>query len=447
MLETLSRPLESFFWSEPLAVDSDFTAEDPLALDYLGQQVGLWLFPGFTTRTSRAQYYAVVLYGLHLADKAVHLYGYPGDDQTRTRLFERWERFWSLATLEYRNGQLVRGDEDAMRGVRGATRAWFPGNKPLPLDFPLISRQSELGGLGAYLSSLREYGLVFPGSLRVTPAANPILDVFWKETGERNTTDRYEEYALAALDLEKNRIARSHGRLTLGGLGLRSRLSSLVHLKRREQQDRLWSALFLAARDGSTLALAERLIEAYREGITDSETILRGLVEGKWGGLSPELHRLVEVGLAFGRFARELLSRFDRIYGHVDLHGWVADIEETAIAGFPESESQVLRSLCLEVFNAAEVTRFRKLQYHGPQIISLLSKLASADSRESLDLLLRFHRGVQYSRRGGGSWLREEQGKIVMQVAGYNGYKADADFPSLKLNVVLQMLEDLGRLE
>jgi hypothetical protein len=59
------------FWSAPHVLDSDFTPGDPLALDYLGQQVGLWLFKGFTTRTSRAQNYAVVLYGLDLADKAV----------------------------------------------------------------------------------------------------------------------------------------------------------------------------------------------------------------------------------------------------------------------------------------------------------------------------------------------------------------------------------------
>jgi hypothetical protein len=105
------------FWSAPHALDSDFTPEDPLALDYLGQQVGLWLFKGFTTRTSRAQNYAVVLYGLDLADKAVQKYEYSSNDETRLRLFERWERFWALATLEFRNGAISRGDEDAMRGV------------------------------------------------------------------------------------------------------------------------------------------------------------------------------------------------------------------------------------------------------------------------------------------------------------------------------------------
>jgi hypothetical protein len=43
------------FWSAPLAVDSDFTPEDPLALVTPPNLLGLWLFRGITTRTSRAQ--------------------------------------------------------------------------------------------------------------------------------------------------------------------------------------------------------------------------------------------------------------------------------------------------------------------------------------------------------------------------------------------------------
>lgn len=54
MLQPLASLPESLFWSAPPAVDTDFTAEGPLALDYLGQQVGNWMFPGFTTGTGRA---------------------------------------------------------------------------------------------------------------------------------------------------------------------------------------------------------------------------------------------------------------------------------------------------------------------------------------------------------------------------------------------------------
>lgn len=446
MLESLKVPPDGLFWSAPLELDSDFTAEDPLALDYLGQQVGLWLFHGFTTRTSRAQNYAVVLYGLHLADKAVHKYGYPGDDATRTRLFERWERFWALATLESRHGQLGRGDEDAMRGVRGATRVWFSGNKPLPLDFPLISRQNELGGLGAYLTSLRAYGLVFPGSLRVTPAAQEMLDSFWSEPGERDWSHLYEDYALSALDLESKAVARSSGRLTLAGLGNRSRLSSLVERRRVEQQKRLWHALFVSARDGSTLQLAESLIDAHADDVDSPEAILQGLLSRRWGALVPNITNKVEVALTFGRIARLLLRRFDRAYGYVDEHGWVADFASVAEASFPENEAKELRSLCVSLHSAHDAWKFRKLQYHGPEFLSLLTKLSSSGPTDSLEYLLTFHRAVQRSRHGGGAWLREEQGKLVMQVAGYNGYKSEAGFPAFKLNVVRQLLADLGRL-
>jgi hypothetical protein len=446
-LEVLDAPPGELFWTSPLGLDSDFTAEDPLAFDYLAQQVGLWLFKGFTTRTARAQNYAVVLYGLHLAEKAVTKYGYSGDDETRTRLFERWERFWALATLEFRKGQLSRGDEDAMRGVRGATRAWFPGNRPLPLDFPLISRQNELGGLGAYLSSLREYGLVFSGSLRVTPAANDILDAFWVEKGEREVSHLYEEYALAALDLSRTKIERDWGRLTLAGIGRASRLSSLVHHKRTKQQTRLWEVLILGARDGSTEILANRLIAAHRDGVDEPEEFSVRVLAGEWGPLPASVSAKVEVALAFGRIARLLLGRFNRAYGYVEQHGWVADVEQVAKASFPADEMKSLRNACAEVLETAESGRFRKLEFHGPELLGLLTKLSHAGSGECFEHLLHFHRGIQRSRRGGGGWLREEQGKIVMQVAGYSGYKTDAAYPSFKLNVVRQLLADLGRLE
>jgi hypothetical protein len=407
----------------------------------------LWLFRGLTTRTNRAQNYAVVLYGLHLAEIAIRKYGYAGDDETRTRLFERWERFWALATLEFREGELARGDEDAMRGVLGAKRAWFPGTTPLPLDFALISRQNELGGLGAYLSSLREYGLVIPGTLRVTPAANAILDAFWVEPGEHDSSHLYGEYALEALDFEKSAIPRKRGLLTLAGLGKRSRLSSLVRRSRTEQQQRLWEALFIQARDDSTLPLSNQLTVAHRDGVDEPEALFSGILEERWGELGPEVSSKVQVALAFGRIARVLLDRFHRAYGHVDEHGWVVDFGEVADAAFPNDGMTELRAACAAVLEARGASRFRDLPEHGPTFLSLLGKLASADSTGGLEHLLSFHQGVQRSRRGGGSWLRREQDKLVMQVAGYSGYKSEAVFPGIKLGVVRRLLTDLGKLK
>jgi hypothetical protein len=140
-----------------------------------------------------------------------------------------------------------------------------------------------------------------------------------------------------------------------------------------------------------------------------------------------------------------LLTRFNLAYGYIDQHGWVATFNDVAGASFPSNEMKALRSVCSRVLQATESGRFRKLQFHGPELLTLLTKLALAGSNDCLNHLLHFHRSVQRSRRGGGAWLREEQGKIVMQVSGYNGYKTDAAFPSFKLNVVRQLLADLGK--
>lgn len=214
-----------------------------------------------------------------------------------------------------------------------------------------------------------------------------------------------------------------------------------------KQQTRLWEVLILGARDGSTEILAHRLIAAHHDGIDHPEEFFVRVLAGEWGPLPASVSAKVEVALAFGRTARLLLGRFNRAYGYVEQHGWVADLEQVAKASFPADEMRSLRNACAEVLETAESGRFRKLEFHGPELLGLLTKLSHAGSGECFEHLLHFHRGIQRSRRGGGGWLREEQGKIVMQVAGYSGYKTDAAYPSFKLNVVRQLLADLGRLE
>jgi hypothetical protein len=148
-LISISQPGRSLFWTAPAAASGEMTTEDPLGLDYITRQVGLLFLPALTTRSTRAQAYAMVIYGLALAEKAIEQYGYGNTEEKKRELFERWERFWALATLEFRGGALPRSDRDAMRGIRGAKAAWSPGEGRLPLDFQLISRQQELGHLGA----------------------------------------------------------------------------------------------------------------------------------------------------------------------------------------------------------------------------------------------------------------------------------------------------------
>lgn len=122
-LATLADPGRSLCWVAPVAEESELAAEDPLALSSGGSGSGRW-------RRCRA----------------------------------------AMAPC--------RGGWDAMRGVRGALAAWRPWSGALPRDFPLISRQQELGNLGAYLSPLRRAGLVIDGTLRPSPAALDVIDSF-----------------------------------------------------------------------------------------------------------------------------------------------------------------------------------------------------------------------------------------------------------------------------
>lgn len=448
LLLPVERVPDGLFWSVPAPFDGEFTAEDPLALDYLGQQVGVWLFPGFTTRTSRAQYYAAVLYGLHIVQRTIETYGLAGDDDTRTRLFERWERCWALATMESRRGALDRGDPDAMRGVRGAKRAWFPGEKPLPLDFELISRQSELGGLGAYLSSLRYHQLVGPGSLRVTPLAKPIVDAFWSERGQRDMGTMYEEYILEGMKPDAKTWARAiaSGKLTLEGLGRRSRLTSVTEQLRSAQRERLWSALFAQARDAGTLQLAKCLIAASADGVYDSELLLEGMAQGRWGVLDSEVHQRAELGLAFGRIARVLLDCFNRAYRHVQENGWNSDLSAVAAAAFAREGDDELSRLAAGLANSAQAARIDGLTFHGRGFMTLVRSIGEGTPADKLQHLFRFHGQVQQTRRGAAPWLKQERGKLIMRLPGYTGYRSPADFPPLKLNTVRNLLQDLGRI-
>ena len=82
-LATLGDPGRALLWVAPVADDSELATEDPLALDYIAQQVGLMLLPALTTRSSRAQAFAMVLYGLALAERAIAKYGEPATDESR----------------------------------------------------------------------------------------------------------------------------------------------------------------------------------------------------------------------------------------------------------------------------------------------------------------------------------------------------------------------------
>ncbi len=396
--------------------------------------------------SSRAQSYAVVLYGLHLVERAIREQGLVDDDEVRRELFERWERFWAMAVLESRNGQLRRGDPDAMRGVRGAVKVWFGGDKPLPLDYSLISRQQELGSLGAYLAPLRLSGLVVPGTLRPSPAADEILDAFWDEKDENARTSRYEDYAMLALDQSRSKIERKSGALTLGKVGERSRLSCLNGRQpRTAQQARLYRALLETARDASTLQLTHVVEHAAKKNVTGAREILVGAIDGTWGDCDPALRDLLRTALAFGDAMQTVLATFDRVYAKLSERGWQAKRKVVAEAVLDPAGLADLRRVAKALLAAPNVIRIRGLPAHGGSFIRLLEELGPADADTALALLLGYHARVQKERHRGDAWIRDADGDLTLLLTTYTARPDGPRYPDLKLGVLRSLLVDLGR--
>lgn len=445
VLATLADPGRSLCWVAPVAEESELAAEDPLALDYIAQQVGLLLLPALTTRSTRAQAFAMVLYGLWLAERAIATYEAPATDEVRRVLFERWERFWALATVESRDGALPRGDGDAMRGVRGALAAWRPGNGALPLDFPLISRQQELGNLGAYLSPLRRAGLVIDGTLRPSPAALDVIDSFWDEADNKHR-GRYDDYAMLALDRRRTKIERTNANLTLRKVGKRSRLTSLVARRRTAQQQRLYEAMFERARDPSTLAVAGLVQAAAAAGVEAPRDLLEAAIAGRFGAIDASLRDLLVTALRFGDAMQALLVVFDRVYASVRDAGWTAPVAKVASEALDAATLTSLREACRDLLDTPRASELRALPMHGGACMRLAEELAASDGATALDALLAYHAAVQRERRRGDGWIRADQGTLTLMVTSYTARPDAVRFPSFKLDVVRSLLMDTGRL-
>src|SRR5437764_13406499 len=106
--------------------------------------------------------------------------------------FLPFERGWALAMTAGANGDLKwRSDNAAQaslrpefRGFRGVNRAlahyrtlgeWKPIR---PTNYILLKSQDAQGGLGAYLVTLRRFGLVQPDSLALTATGRALADAF-----------------------------------------------------------------------------------------------------------------------------------------------------------------------------------------------------------------------------------------------------------------------------
>ena len=429
------------FWSAPLEESKEFTPEDPLALDYLAQQVGNWLLPGFTTRTSRANYYMVVLYGLGIAERALTERRQVPTDEALLEAFERFERFWAMAVLHSFGGSPP-GDE-TMRGIRGAKRA-YPGDvDAFPLDYDLISRQTELGGLGAYLTSLRHFRLVEEGGLRLTGPGRELAGHFFFSPGENKFESQYQGYVGAAMEPDAREVPAKLGAVRLLTVGEAMRLGRIR--ERKGVQDQLHNILFESAPTLRTREMGRVLVDAATAGVHDAPSLLGKVATGGFGA-SEDLQQTAILACRFSELATSLRRVFDAGYQLVASRSFSAPLVEAA--GSVEEEAAAVQEGARRFLATAHSSKVATLPVHGAAFIQLCRQVESAAPQDMLRALLVFHDRVQKERKRGRGWLRVAGDSVAAELATYSTATLEPnqwryDF---KVGAVRSILEDLGRL-
>jgi hypothetical protein len=441
----LAKTNDNIFWTSPLEISFDFTPEDPLALDYIAQQIGLWLFPGLTSRTSRAGYYPMVIYGLKLCEDAIEKYGLSRRDRAILDLFEIWERFWALAITHYHYGEVP--SEDVMRGVRGVSRAYDNMRSSLSLNYTLLSRQLELGALGAYLSSLRHYRLIEQGGYRPTPLGLEIADSFWFEMDENIQKKVYHSFALKAMDPKRKSIPEKFGILTLRGLGKMSRLSRIRD--RSKMQTRFWNILFQENRDGTTLPLTKVIVEANRKDVTDAKEILGGILGKRWKTpIEPDLMNLVDLAYHCGELMSTLRFLFDNLFKTAVEHGYVINAKEIIPIWLTPKRTKNLNRKIKNLVNSPSFSRLASLPMHGAAFIKFLRQISRSQPKVILAELVRLHDLIQRERTRGRGWLKIQDGKVIVELTSYRAWK-DTDekwMNDFRIGPLRSILADLGKI-
>jgi len=434
--------LSKLAWSAPRIEEGDFAPEDPLAIDHLHQQIGNRLWPGFTTRTGRAFYYVMVCYGLRLVEQLLQQHGVPANDDNRRAWFERWERLWALAICEYYKGEIP--TSDSIRGKNGVVRAWR--TRPGRLDYPLISRQLELGALGAYRSSLVEHGLLSRDTLRPTPIGAELADLMWPSDSARNELDAY---ARESLKPGQDVVPFEYGRISLRYFGARCRLS--VIRERPELQARLMKVLLEGHPPPMDLRvlpeMSQLMIKAWLKGTPDARAFLHSIAT--CGGASEDVVLNARVALVFGDLASVLRACFDRSYQAVLESGYNVSEAEAARAALPDAASVEYVEKCLARWrDTAAAAQCVRLEAHGAAFANMAATLDPRKPVEFLTHMLAMHRRVQATRGKSGAWLVLEGGQVLMEASGYRSWSLDGKrwIVSFKHATMIELLRDLGRI-
>lgn len=217
-------------WTKYAPLENEASVLDPLAFDYFAQILGNVVLPSFTTRTSRARYYSMVCYGIYISRKHLQLEGKPFYEKDILEIFKLYEKYWARAVVENYEGNLFErdGKERDFRGKRGALKSYEKNITTLGLEYKFLSRQLELGGLGAYRTSLESLQLV-DGALNLTHKGERLAKSFVD-------TSIYDKIVLKAI--KEKSVVIKEGRASVKSFGYHTRLDGFTSSDTYHEEER-----------------------------------------------------------------------------------------------------------------------------------------------------------------------------------------------------------------
>lgn len=436
-------PPQALCWTEPRRLSGDVQLEDPLAFNALEAQIAGLLWPGFTRHTTEPGYYVMVCHGLLVAEMAAQRHGVVATDDVIRTLFHTWERLWALSVCLANEGRL-----DGERGMRGITgvRAAFADRRGAPsLDYRLLAQRHELGALGAYLTSLRDHGLVRPDRLRLTPLGWDLAQALWDEPGP---PEGAEETILSLLRPGNVTVPKKAVR-TLLALGQRCSLSKIA--ARSAVLDLLYRRLFVRSEPRFVILreMTDVLIASTRGATAEAPFQPRAMFEtlARGTGTSAALRDVATLALVFGDLAGTLRAIFDGMYQAVLAAGFACDWAACVRAAIPQGFAEVLRVHIDSWRRFLRAEAMLQKMAFGAKFNQAVKRLNAQNAYHIFESVLHLH-GQMQRMRGKGSWIDRKGEVVYLRHAGYETWALEGGewAPGYRVATMQKLLTDLGRL-
>lgn len=425
-------------WTKYAPLEDETSVLDPLAFDYFAQTLGNVVLPSFTTRTSRARYYSMVCYGIYISKKYLQLEGKPYYEKDILEIFKLYEKYWARAVVENYQGNLFErdGKERDFRGKRGALKSYEKNITTLGLEYKFLSRQLELGGLGAYRTSLEALQLV-DASLNLTHKGENLAKKF-VDIGI------YDKLVLKSI--KEQRIVMKEGRGSVKSFGYHTSLDGFINFDEyHEEEIELLKDYIL--NDAKSIIPVSYIYDNYDYDNPNAMKTIEDIStsNGKNDG-EVYIIRGYKTILAFEKLAIE----FNRLWCSI-IKAAEEQFGTITIGECVQASEEILDDIFENNYIGDLVTRQNYISilesYHGGSFNIFISKYSKGDSVDHKSFimdLIKYHIKVMEKRRSG-AWIAIDGNNIIV-LTGYdypNKTEKLAYLHSYKIPNIITLINDL----